>query len=191
MSAIAAPLPRATRGPLFKAVAAVLAVAVVALAGIGVDRLARQPHRLSVPLYTAPGKAFRIALPKGWRALSATQLRALRPAPAAVLRRADGHATIVMRPAPALHGTPAQVMRALATQLRGRFHGFKPVSARIARLRGGSAIVYTFVRDPAGTVQTLVLAPAGGRLWEIDAVMPGGGPTVARQAGAMLATFGS
>jgi hypothetical protein len=144
-----------------------------------------------VPLYTGPGKAFRIALPKGWRALSPTQLHTLKPLPSAVLRRADGSATIVMHAAPALHGTPAQVLRALGSQLHARFHGFKQISARIAHLRGGAAIVYTFVRDPNGTVQTLVLAPAGGRLWELDAVMPGGRAAVARQVGAMLATFGS
>jgi hypothetical protein len=188
MSAIASPLPRASHS---KALAAILVLALVALAGVGINGLVSGTHRLSVPLYTAPAKAFRIALPKGWHALSPTQLRALKAAPTAVLRRADGSATVVMRPAPALHGTPAQVLRALGSQLRTRFHSFKPVSARVARLRGGAAIVYTFVRDPNGTVQTLVLAPARGRLWELDAVMPGGRPAVARQVGAMLATFGS
>jgi hypothetical protein len=190
--ALSSPMPRVTRGPLFKAMACGAAAAVMALAGVGVDKLANgSPHRLSVPLYTAPGKVFRIAQPKGWRALTPTQLRTLRPQPTAVLRRTDGRGTIVVRPAPVLRGTPAQVIGRLPAQLSRRFRGFKPVSARVAHLRGGAAIVYTFVRDPKATAQTLVIAPASGRLWEIDAVVPAGAAPAARQVGAMLATFGS
>lgn len=190
--ALAAPLPRLERRPLARVLACIAVAAVAVAGGFGVDRLVhggRPP--LSVPLYTAPGHAFRIALPHGWHPLAGARLRALNPAPTAVLSRDDRRGAIVVRPAPALHGTPAQSIAQLSAQLRSRLHGFKPVSAHVARLRSGQAIVYTFVRDPAGTVQTLVIAPANRRLWQIDAIVPGGANDAARQVGAMLATFGS
>jgi hypothetical protein len=186
MSGLAAPLPRYERGALPNLLGVVATCAAIVLAAVGVNQLASGgTARPSVPLYSGPGKSFRIALPKGWHAAQAPM------GVTTLLRRDDHRGVILVRPAPKLEGTPAQVTRTLAAQLRKAFRGFTPVGARVARVRGGSAIAYTFVRDPAGTVQTLMIAPAHGRLWEVDAVMPGSAPDVARQAGSMLATFGT
>jgi len=188
MSAIPAVLPARVRRPGLASIGLLATLGVLALAAFGISQLFHSgPQPLSVPVYTAPGKAFRIAMPHGWHPLSGARLRGA----TAALTRGDGLATIAVRPAPALRGTTAEISRALAARLKQRFPGFKPLNARVARLRGGKAMVYTFLRNPAGTVQTVVIAPAAGRVWEVDAILSGAAPQVARQTGAMLATFGS
>ena len=140
--------------------------------------------------FTAPGHAFRVELPDGWNPVPAAQLSQLPSAPVAVLRRTDGRGLVTVEPSAPIHTGLAQLARSLTAQLSHRFKGFRLVGARLVHIRAGQAFAYTFVRAPAGTVQTIVVAATGGRTWTIDAVVPGNAPVAAHDAGSIVATFG-
>jgi hypothetical protein len=140
--------------------------------------------------HTAPGRAFTVSVPAGWRALSSSELAAIPARPAAVLRRGDGHGLVVIRRTAPVRATGARLVHDLGSRLRNRFPGFRVVNARFTRVRGGRAFVYTFERDPSRTAQTVALASVNGKAYEIDAVVPSGAPGAARDAGAIVASFG-
>jgi hypothetical protein len=140
--------------------------------------------------FVAPGHAFALGLPQGWSAAPQSQLGSLPGTPLAFLRRDDGSATVVVRPASPVRASGPALARRLGAQLRGRFPGFQPVSARFAPVRGGRAFVYTFVHGADHQVQSLALVQARGRAYAVDTVVHGDSPAAARQAGAVVASFG-
>jgi hypothetical protein len=167
------------------AVAVALSAAVGLLVSIAVFAAlpAAAPHATAA-------KPFRVAVPQGWHQASARDLAAMPSRPAAALRSADGKGVVTLRRIPAIHASGTQLVRELGTRLRARFTGFHVVAARFARLRGGRAFVYTFTRAPKGTAQTIAFATAGKATYEIDAVVPGNAPRAARDAAAIIASFG-
>jgi hypothetical protein len=82
------------------------------------------------------------------------------------------------------------VARDLTSELRRQIPGFRLVGARLGRVRAGGAFVYTFVRGTSGAAQSLALTKVGGVTYRIDTIVPGGAPDAARQAGAIVASFG-
>ena len=176
--------PRVRR-PLILAVAA--AGVLVVLAALVLLRAGGDDH--GPARFTAPGHAFSVVLPDGWRALDATQLRAVPGAPAAVLRRADGSGVVVIRRRAALVGNTRSLTRDLTAQIARRFRDVRPVTARTVKLAGGPAYVYTFARPTAGRVQSLTVAPRAGRTYTLDAVAGAGARDVAAQIGAIVRSF--
>lgn len=172
------------------------AVALSGLAGIAASVLVlalagprTAPSAAPARSFSAPGSVFSLAVPAGWRALSPAELATVPARPAAVLRRSDGHGLVVVRRSAPVHASAARLMHDLGRRFRARFAGFAPTGARFAELRGGRAFVYTFTRAPRA-VQTLALATAAGRAYEIDAIVPAGASGAARDAGAIVASFG-
>jgi len=184
----AARLPRTPVLMLASAIAAAAAVlAVISVVGL---LGSAGGSAGAIRTFTAPGHAFRVALPDGWNGVPAAQLTGLPSAPVAILRRADGRGLVTVEPSAPIHSGLAQLARSLTAQLRHRFKDFRLVGARLVHIRAGQAFAYTFVRAPAGTVQTIVVATANGRTWTIDAVVPGNAPAAAHEAGSIVATFG-
>lgn len=175
--------PRARRAAALGGVAAVFAAA--ALAAVLVPRSDDAPAAVR---YRAPDGAFSVAVPAGWQALDAGALR-MQPAPAAVLRRRDGRGIVVIRRRPALRRSSSSLTRDLTAQLRRRFRGLAPVSARTVRLDGGPVYVYTFARPEARTVQSVAVAPRADRTYTLDAVAGAGAPDAAAQVGAIVRSF--
>jgi len=133
-------------------------------------------------VYSAPGHAFSIAYPQGWRAQGSPYL---------ILRSPDRRAMIVVRPASTPAGAPLSKLAAgLTAELKRRLPDFRPVGARVARTRGGAAFLYTFARTKARVVQSIMVARVRGRAYSLYAVAPAGDPGLARQTGAILGTFG-
>lgn len=165
---------------------ALVAVAVLALAGIGgASAPAPAPHARA---FVAPGRAFAMTLPAGWTAVDPLSAARNGSAPLAALRRADHRGLILVYPAPRVRTTAGALASGLTRRLSARLPGFQPVGARIARLRAGSAFLYTFVRGDQ--VQSLTLAATGGRAYTIDSISAGDAPAVARQIGAIVGSFG-
>jgi predicted Zn-dependent protease len=164
--ALARPLPRS-----------LLVAAGSALAG-GLAALA-----LLALVHTGPARedaSFSITVPHGWK-LS-------RGPAAAVLRRGDGRATVIVRRTGELHGSLRTVARDLTARLASRLPGFRLVGARVGRVRAGAAFVYTFARR--GAAQSLTVVKLGGATYRIDTVVRAGSPAAATQAAAAVASFG-
>jgi hypothetical protein len=106
-----------------------------------------------------------------------------------VLRRTDGRGVVVVHERPELAPNSRSLTRDLTRQVARRFRGVQPVSARTVALPGGPAYVYTFARPAAGRVQSIAVAPRGGRTYTLDAVAGSGARDVAAQVGAILRSF--
>jgi hypothetical protein len=162
---------------------AVLAVGLVAVLAL------RSGGDEPTPRYRSADRTFSVALPSGWRAASAAELKRAPAAPAAILRRSDRRGLVVIRRRPALARSTRSLTRDLTAQLRRRFSGLEPVGARTVRLASGPAYVYTFARPSAGTVQSLAIAPRRGSTYTIDAVASAGARDAAAQIGSILRSF--
>jgi len=184
---IASAPSRVSRRVLVIAVAAIVAAG--AIAAVAATLLARPKDTPAPARFHAAGGAFSVALPDGWRALRGRELRAVPSTPAAVLRRADGRAVVVVHERPALARSGRSLTRDLTAQLGRRFRDLRPVTARTIALPGGPAYVYTFARPAAGGVQSIAVAPRAGRTYTLDAVAAAGSADAAAQVGAILRSF--
>jgi hypothetical protein len=176
MTALALARPRRITG-----IAIALSLVAGALVSFAVSQaLSSGGDPIAPASHTARGDAFTLAVPAGWRALSDN-----------VLRADDGRGLVVVRPIAPVRTSGKALTQELTTRLRARFPGFHGIGARFANIRAGRAFVYTFVRDPQRTAQTIAFTTVGGRAYEIDAVVRGGSPVTARDAAAIIASFGS
>jgi hypothetical protein len=179
----------ALRRPRVLVIAAAAGVAVLAIAAVVAAVLASPKDDPAPARFHAAGGTFSVVVPDGWRALRGRELRAMPTAPAAVLRRADGRAVVVVHERPALARSGRSLTRDLTAQLARRFSDLRPVTARTIALPGGPAYVYTFARPAAGRVQSLAVAPRAGRTYTLDAVARAGATDAAAQVGAILRSF--
>lgn len=184
--ALGRPLPRT----LLIVIGSALAGGLVMLAVIGLVRSAGGSDRdaASARVYSPPGHAFSIGVPRGWTALDDDRLARVPGSPAAVLRRSDGRGTVIVQRTGDLRGNPGQVGRELTAELTRRMPGFRPIGARVGRIRAGNAFLYTFVHG--GTAQSLTVANVHGVTYRIDTVVPAGAAGAAREAGATVGSFG-
>ena len=186
MTDVALPRPRHVT-----AIAAALSATAGMLLSTGAFTLIRK-HDAAPPAATAVAqKPFTVSVPHGWQPVPRAELAKLPSRPIAAFRRDDRHGLVMVRRTAPFSATGTELARTVGSQLRRRFPGFKPVSARVVRIRAGRAFTYTFVRRPRATVQSLTLAGVRGRAYAIDAVVPAGAPDAARQVGAIIASFGA
>ena len=175
MTALALTRPRRLTG-----IAVALSLVAGALVSFAISTALRSGGDPIAPASrTAANDAFTLAVPSGWKALSDN-----------VVRSADGRGVVIVRPASPVRTTGRALVQELTTRLHARFPGFHAVGARFANIRAGRAFVYTFVRDPSHTAQTIAFTTARGRAYEIDAVVKAGSPATARDAAAIIASFG-
>jgi hypothetical protein len=170
-------------------VIAAACVAALVVAALAATLLVRPKDDPAPARFRAAGGAFSVVVPDGWRALRGRELRAVPSAPVAVLRRVDGRAVVVVHERPALARSSRSLTRDLTAQLGRRFRDLRPVTVRTIALAGGPAYVYTFARPSAGRVQSIAVAPRGGRTYTIDAVARAGATDAAGQVGAILRSF--
>jgi hypothetical protein len=184
-----ADLPTTSRGRGLIAAVAGAAVVLAAIAAV----VALRPHgddgATTTARFESADKRFSLVVPSGWHALRGAELAKTPTAPVAVLRRTDGTGVVVVHERPALASSSRSLTRDLTTQVKRRFAGVQPVSARTVALPGGPAYVYTFARPAAGRVQSIAVAPRAGRTFTIDGVAGSGARDVAAQVGAILRSF--
>jgi hypothetical protein len=187
---LAAPLEvTSRRRPLLIALLAALAGAAITaglLVGLGGDSPSK--HKGAIELR---GPGFALAYPAGWKATPAKELAAVKGHPAAIVRRGDGKGVVVVR----RKGAPRDqslrsLTRDLTSDLRHRFSDFRFVSARLTRVRGGTAFLYTFVRTQQKTAQSIALVKVGKANYTLDAVASAGDARSAQEVVAIVRSFG-
>jgi hypothetical protein len=180
---------RARRLTLAFAAGCALAAAVATLAVLGLVRLV--VHSDGPATSTAyDGTGFHMTLPHGWHPLTGAKVARVPGHPVAVIRRADGRGVVVVRQIPALNGDLRTVAKSLTAQLKRKVAGFQLVSARLGRVRAGGAFLYTFVRGGGVAVQSLAITTVHGRTFRIDSIVPAKETAAAREAGAIVRSFG-
>jgi hypothetical protein len=178
--------PKRTIWPAVLVVALVAAVAAVALA---VQSRSERSSSAS-PTLSGPADApFRVAYPKSWHAVSASESAALPGSPLGVLRRDDGRGTVVITRRPATGSSAPKLARGLKRALSSRYTDFREIGAKVVSLHGRRALIYTFARTRTGTAQSTVIVAAGASSYALNAVVPPRSPDAAREVGAIIASF--
>lgn len=139
---------------------------------------------------TAGGSdSFNISYPKTWSPLPKGKLASLPGHPLAVLRRNDGHGLVVIR---RQAGTPPADLNVLgadvARQLKRRDPSLKIHTQKLVKIRSGQALFTSYI-SKKGTVQSVVVVPAGKQTFMINSFSPGGADNVAREIGRMIVSF--
>ena len=192
MSAHALPAAGQSRSGVIVGLVCAVGGALALLAVVGIVRLASgaSDHAASARAFTAPGHAFELAVPRGWTALTAAELAQVPGRPVAAIRREDGRGVVIVRRTGAVKGDLRDVARKLTTQLHRRVPGFRLVSARLGNVRAGAAFLYTFVRGTGTTAQSLAITTVRGVTYRVDSIVPAATPAAAREAGAIVRSFG-
>jgi hypothetical protein len=177
------------RSPLALILAAALAVAAAGVAilvftGGGNDK--KSGGTVSGP----KDSAFHISYPASWSPLGKDKVAGLPGHPLAVIRRSDGKGVVIVRRE---QGTPPANLDKLGTdlgrQLKKRMPDLKLRSSKTVKLRSGNALFTSYIRKKTGTVQSVVVVPAGRKTFTLNTVSRGGADNVAREIGRMILSF--
>jgi hypothetical protein len=107
----------------------------------------------------------------------------------AVIRQIDGTGIVIINTQPQTSASLPQLAEELESKLRQKIDDFKLVRSRIITVPAGQAISITYARTGKGTANTLVVAPAGGHVYTINAVVPAGEEDAARDVAAIIDSF--
>ena len=178
----ATPSRRRTIAIALLAAVAGAAIAAAVLFGTGGDT-ASKPK----PATELRGPGFALAYPAGWKPAPAKSMKGA----AAIVRRGDGKGVVVVRRKRAPRDQSLRALtRDLSAGLERRFADFRFVSARVARVRGGTGFLYTFVRTRQKTAQSIALVKVGTTTFTVDAVAAAGDPRAAQEVAAIVRSFG-
>jgi hypothetical protein len=134
--------------------------------------------------------AFQISYPNSWSPLGKDKVAGLPGHPLAVIRRNDGKGVVIVRRE---QGTPPANLDKLGTdlgrQLKKRMPDLKLRSSKTVKLRSGTALFTSYIRKKTGTVQSVVVVPAGRKTFTLNTVSRGGADNVAREIGRMILSF--
>ena len=183
---VPAPARRRSRRRLFLLGAAVAAL--VAAAVVVVFPRVFEPSGGGT-LFGPPTAAFRVTYPAGWRPLRQDEPAALRSTPLAALSREGDTGFVVIRSAKRARGDMAPSARELARELSARLLDFKHVREEIVAIGGRRAFLFTYVREQARTVHSIVVVPHGSRSYVIYTLAPAGAREAAREIGAIISSF--
>ena len=132
---------------------------------------------------------FTVTLPEGWQALPSDQLTAEPGSPLAVLRQVDGSGIVVVNTQPPSSASLTALSKELQSKLKRKIPDYKFVGANTINVPAGQGISISYARTKGGTADTLAVIPANGRIYTLNAVVPGGQDDAARQAADIINSF--
>lgn len=135
------------------------------------------------------GADFSLTEPSGWDALPPDQLNSLPGSPLAVIRQKQGGGVVIVNTQPPSAASLTKLSKQLQAKLKKTIPDFKLVSARTISIPAGQALEISYARTSKGTANTLVVVPAGGRIYTLNAVVPGGQKTAAQQVADIINSF--
>jgi hypothetical protein len=168
----------------------VLAVLVaLAAAGVAVWYFAIREDNGSATVRGSGAAPFTVTRPPGWESLSQQELSALPGSPLAVLRESDGNGIVVINVEPPSKSSLPQLSKQLQAKLSQKIPDFKLVKAHTVQVRAGPALSISYARTQKGTANTLLVVPAAGHLYTLNAVVAAGQQGAAQEAGSILSSF--
>jgi hypothetical protein len=135
------------------------------------------------------GAPFTLTLPAGWASVPEDQLSSLPGSPLAVVQRTDGAGVVIINTQPPSNASLTALAKKVEKDLKKTIPDFKPIGTNTLNLEAGQAAVISYARTEAGTADTLVVVPAGGRIYTLNAVIPGGDENAVKQAIGIIRTF--
>jgi hypothetical protein len=135
------------------------------------------------------GTPFSLTLPSGWKGLSADALSQLPGSPVAVIQQTDGSGVVIINTQPPTSGSLEALSKQIETKLKTSIPDYKPIGTSTLNLPSGQATQISYARTKAGTADTLVIAPAGGRIYTLNSVIPGGDEESVKEAIQIIQSF--
>ena len=133
---------------------------------------------------------FTLSFPENWSEIPTEDLGDVSGDTLGVLRR-DGRSgliTVSQRRTPEDLNLE-QLGARLGKQIKRGIPDAQEVAARPTNLPEGDAFVYSFVREDAGTVHSVVVVPSGGVTYLLNSVIPSGDNEAAQEAGEIIRTL--
>ena len=128
--------------------------------------------------------------PNSWQTLDKKALAQAGAKPLAAIQRKDKSGIVVVRAEAPRKTSYQQLAKDLNAELKNRFKDFKPVTQRLIKTRAGESLYFSYIRKKQGTAQSITLTKVGGRNYSINTVVRGGSKAAAREAGAIIRSFG-
>jgi hypothetical protein len=133
---------------------------------------------------------FTLSYPDSWSEVSRKEVGSAAGDTLAILRREGRSGVLVV----AQRQTPSnldleQLGEKLGKQIKRGIPDAQEVAARPTHLPAGDAFVYSFVRERAGTVHSVVVIPSGGVTYVLNSVIPSGNNEAAQEAGEIVRTL--
>jgi hypothetical protein len=133
---------------------------------------------------------FTLSYPDSWSEVSKEEIGSAAGDTVAILRREGRSGVLVV----AQRQTPdnldlEQLGEKLGKQIKQGIPDAREVAARPTHLPAGDAFVYSFVRERAGTVHSVVVVPSGGVTYVLNSVIPAGDNEAAQEAGEIVRTL--
>jgi hypothetical protein len=135
------------------------------------------------------GAPFTVTLPSGWTSLSQEELLQEPGSPVGVMRQTDGAGVVIINTQPPTNGSLPALAKEIETKLKKNIPDYKPIGTSTLNLPSGQAVQISYARTQAGTADTLVIAPAGGRIYTLNSVIPGGDKQSVKEAVDIINSF--
>lgn len=137
-----------------------------------------------------PTLPFNITFPPSWTPVHHGQLATYPGNPVMVLLRENHTGVVVITRA---RSDPKLGLSTLgptvAKRIADRFPDTRTTASKLINVRSGKAFYYSFVRTQAGTVNALLVVPAGAVTYEFNSVTPGNQSQAAKEVGQIFASF--
>jgi hypothetical protein len=167
----------------------VAAIAAVAVAGFLVWFFAFRDTGSDNTVHGPSGAPFTLTLPSGWRSLSQEELSQLPGSPVAVIQQTDGAGVVIVNTQPPTNGSLQALSKEIEQKLKQSIPDYKPIGTSTLNLPAGQAVQISYARTKTGTADTLVVVPAGGRIYTLNSVIPGGDKEAVKQAIDIIQSF--
>jgi hypothetical protein len=135
------------------------------------------------------GAPFTLTLPPGWKSLPPDQLSQLPGSPVAVMQQTDGSGVVIINTQPPTSGSLEALGKEIEGKLKKNVADYKPIGTGTLNLPAGQAFQISYARTKAGTAVTLVIVPAGGRIYTLNSIVSGGDEESVKEAIQIIQSF--
>lgn len=133
---------------------------------------------------TESGNGYHFSLPAHWHKRSTVPTGVQ-----AVYERDDHTALVSVRSEPRRIVISHRFIRSLGAQLRRQFRGYVPVAHRIVVTKAGPAFLFSFAQKAGGRLTSILLVPAHGKSYVLDAVSNPRSKAATRDVASIFKTF--
>jgi predicted Zn-dependent protease len=167
----------------------VAALVVIAIAAAGVWYFVIRDSGTSNTVHGPSGAPFTVTLPTGWKSLSADELSQLPGSPLAVMQQTEGSGVVIINTQPPSDASLTALSKEIQARLAKTLGDFKLIGASTINIPAGQAASISYARTKENTADTLVVVPADGRIYTLNAVVPGGQEAAAEDAASIITSF--
>jgi hypothetical protein len=165
------------------------ALVAILVAGAAVWYFAIRDSGPGNTVHGPPGAAFTVTRPSGWESPSSDVLQSLPGSPLGVLQQKDGTGIVIINSQPPTAASLPKLSKQLQSKLKQKIPDYHFVKADTINVAAGQALSITYTRSRKGTANTLVVVPAGGHVYTLNAVVPAGQKETARQVNDIINSF--